>query len=285
MSISSITSNINRFEKDIANLEKQKYSEFDKEIRVSKNIDSLTDQANKTTSQSTLKSKLNQIRIKQTELSRIEKKKADLSKKIADKNTQLRKYQIDLTKEQTKERKKTEKEQLDFQRNLNREIERQKQLTQETIRIQHSETPTSVTVNKEYDVFISHSSEDKDEFVRPLTVQLQGLGVKVWYDEFELKMGDSLRRKIDQGLINSRYGIVVLSSSFFKRDWTNYELDGFVNKEMNGLKVILPIWHKVSKDEVQKFSLSLADKVALNSSIYSIKEIAKEIHDLIKQYV
>jgi len=282
MSISSITSNINRLEKDIANLEKQKSSEFDKEIRVSKNIDSLTDQANKTTSQSTLKSKLSQIRTKQAELSRIEKKKAGLSKKIADKSTQLRKYQIDLTKEQTKERKKTEKEQLDFQRNLNREIERQKQLTQETMKIQHSETPQSVTVNKEYDVFISHSSEDKDEFVRPLTVELQELGLKVWYDEFELKMGDSLRRKIDQGLINSRYGIVVLSSSFFKRAWTNYELNGFVNKEMNGLKVILPIWHKVSKDEVQKFSLSLADKVALNSSIYSIKEIAKEIHDLIK---
>lgn len=282
MSISSITSNINRLEKDIANLEKQKSSEFDKEIRISKNIDSLTDQANKTTSQSTLKSKLSQIRTKQTELSRIEKKKADLSKKIADKSTQLRKYHIDLTKEQTKERKKTEKEQLDFQRNLNREIERQKQLTQETMRIQISETPQSVTVNKEYDVFISHSSEDKDEFVRPLTIELQELGIKVWYDEFELKMGDSLRRKIDQGLINSRYGIVVLSSSFFKRDWTNYELDGFVNKEMNGLKVILPIWHKVSKDEVQKFSLSLADKVALNSSIYSFKEIAKKIHDLIK---
>ena len=95
-------------------------------------------------------------------------------------------------------------------------------------------------------------------------------------------MGDSLRRSIDQGLINSRYGIVVLSSSFFKRDWTNYELDGFVNKEMNGMKVILPIWHKVSKDEVQKFSLSLADKVALNSSIYSVKEIAEEINELIK---
>ena len=127
MSISSITSNINRLEKDIANLEKQKSSEFDKEIRVSKNIDSLTDQANKTKSQSTLKSKLSQIRTKQTELGRIEKKKADFLKKIADKSTQLRKYQIDLTKEQTKERKKTEKEQLNFQRNLNREIERQKQ--------------------------------------------------------------------------------------------------------------------------------------------------------------
>tara|TARA_R110002073_G_C9442433_1_gene577449 strand:+ start:1078 stop:1920 length:843 start_codon:yes stop_codon:yes gene_type:complete len=280
MSISSITSNIDRFERDIATLEKQKSSESDKELRVLKNIDSLTDQANRTTSQSTIKSKLSQIRTKQTELGRIEKKKAEISKKLADKNKQLRKYQIDLTKEQTRERKKTEKEQLDFQRNLSREIERQKQLTHETIRIQREEIPK--TVNKEYDVFISHSSADKEEFVRPLALELQKLGLKVWYDEFELKLGDSLRRSIDQGLINSRYGIVVLSSSFFKRNWTNYELDGFVNKEMNGLKVILPIWHKVSKDEVQKFSLSLADKVALNSSIYSVKEIAEEINDLIK---
>jgi len=280
MSISSITSNIDRLERDIATLEKQKSTESDKELRVLKNIDSLTVQANRTSSQSTLKSKLNQIRTKQTELGRIEKKKADISKKLADKNKQLRKYQIDLTKEQTKERKKTEREQLDFQRNLNREIERQKQLTHETIRIQSAEIPK--IENKEYDVFISHSSADKEEFVRPLAMELQNLGLNVWYDEFELKIGDSLRRSIDQGLINSRYGIVVLSSSFFKRDWTNYELDGFVNKEMNGLKVILPIWHKVSKDEVQKFSLSLADKVALNSSIYSIKEIAEEINNLIK---
>ena len=282
MSISSITSNIDRLERDIANLEKQKSTEFDKEIRVAKNIDRLSAQANNATSQSALKSKLNQIRTKQTELGSIEKKKTDYSKKIAEKSRQLRKYQNDLNKEQIKERKKTEREQLDFHRNLNREMERQKQIAQDTIRIQHSEIPKFETVNKDYDVFISHSSEDKDEFVRPLTIELQELGLKVWYDEFELKMGDSLRRKIDQGLINSRYGIVVLSSSFFKRDWTNYELDGFVNKEMNGLKVILPIWHKVSKDEVQKFSLSLADKVALNSSIYSVKEIAKEIHDLMK---
>jgi len=280
MSISSLTSNIDRLERDIATLEKQKSTESDKELRVLKNIDSLTDQANRTTSQSSLKSKLNQIRTKQTELGRIEKKKVDISKKLADKNKQLRKFQIDLTKEQTKERKKTEREQLSFQRDLNRELERHKQLTHETIRIQSIETPK--IENKEYDVFISHSSADKDEFVRPLASELQNLGLKVWYDEFELKVGDSLRRSIDQGLINSRYGIVVLSSSFFKRDWTNYELDGFVNKEMNGLKVILPIWHKVSKDEVQKFSLSLADKVALNSSIYSVKEIAEEINNLIK---
>jgi len=246
----------------------------------SKSIDTLTDQATKITSQSSLKSKLGQIRTKQIELGRIEKRKVDLSRKIGDKNKKLRRYQLDLSKEQVKEQKKIERDQMNFQRNLNQEVERQKYLAQRAIISQHSEIPK--IINKEYDVFISHSSEDKDELVRPLAEELKKLGLKVWYDEFELKMGDSLRRKIDQGLISSRYGIVVLSSSFFKRNWTNYELDGFVNKEMNGLKVILPIWHKVSKDEVQKFSLSLADKVALNSSIYSITEIANEINNLLK---
>ncbi len=281
MSISSITSNINRLEKDIATLEKQRATESDKEVKVLKAIDSLTNQANRASSTSTLNSKLSQIRTKQTELGRIEKKKADIAKKLSDKNTQLRKYQINLTKEQEKERKKIEREQLDFQRNLNYELERQKRLTSETIRIQTTETIN--IPQKEYDVFISHSSEDKEDFVRPLANELQNIGIKVWYDEFELKLGDSLRRSIDHGLINSKYGIIVLSTSFFKRNWTQYELDGFVNREMNGLKVILPIWHKVSKDEVQNFSPSLADKVALNSSIYSTKEIAEEIKKVIKQ--
>jgi hypothetical protein len=49
-------------------------------------------------------------------------------------------------------------------------------------------------------LFISHASEDKEDFVRPLAETLQQLGVKVWYDEFTLKVGDSLRRKIDSGL-------------------------------------------------------------------------------------
>ena len=115
-----------------------------------------------------------------------------------------------------------------------------------------------------------------------MALELQNLGLSVWYDEFELKIGDSLRRSIDKGLLNSRYGIVVLSESFFKRNWTQYELDGFVNREMNGIKVILPIWHKVTKDQVQNFSPTLADKVALNTIMYSVKEIAEQIEGLMK---
>jgi hypothetical protein len=135
--------------------------------------------------------------------------------------------------------------------------------------------------SKKFDFFISHASEDKDSFVRPLADKLTEKGIDVWYDEFQLKIGDSLRRSIDQGLINSKFAIVVLSASFFKKNWTQYELDGLVTKEMNGVKVILPIWHKVSKDEVVSYSPSLADKMALNSSLMSLDEITKELIDLI----
>lgn len=133
-----------------------------------------------------------------------------------------------------------------------------------------------------YDVFISHASEDKDEVVRPLVTSLQSAGLKVWYDEFELKIGDSLRRKIDQGLANSRFGLVVLSPSFIGKGWTNYELDGLVTKAVTGEQVLLPIWHKLSKQEVVAFSPSLADRLARNTALHTVEEIAAEIASLIR---
>lgn len=278
MSINTVTSNIDRLEREIANLEKQKSSETDKELRISRNIDSLASQVSKSTSTSSAQSKIRQIRTKESELARIEKKKADLSKKIADKNKQLRKYKTDLGKEQEEERKRIEREQLNFQKNLSRAIENQKRMASENINLLKEDSLTTI---KKYDVFISHASEDKEYFVRPLAEELQNQGIKVWYDEFELKWGDSLRRSIDKGLANSTYGIVILSDSFFKKEWTQYELDGLVDREMNGVKVILPIWHKVTKDEVQKYSPSLANKKALNSSIFNIKEIAEELKNLL----
>jgi Uncharacterized protein containing a TIR (Toll-Interleukin 1-resistance) domain len=134
----------------------------------------------------------------------------------------------------------------------------------------------------EYDVFISHASEDKDEVVRPLAHALKEEGLRVWYDEFELRIGDSLRRKIDIGLSKSRFGIVVLSNSFIKKGWTNYELDGIITKANTGEQVVLPIWHNITKKEVVDFSPSLADKLARNTATYTVEEIAEEISELIK---
>jgi hypothetical protein len=137
-------------------------------------------------------------------------------------------------------------------------------------------------IEHEFDVFISHASEDKDDVVRPLAQALQAGGLRVWYDEFELRIGDSLRRKIDKGLGSSRFGVVVLSGSFFGKGWTNYELDGLVTRSVSGEQVILPVWHNVSKQQVMRYSASLADKVARNTASQTPEEIAREIIELIR---
>lgn len=135
---------------------------------------------------------------------------------------------------------------------------------------------------KEYDVFISHASEDKNEVVRPLVNALKERNLNVWYDEFELKMGDSLRQKIDKGVANSKFGIVILSKNFIKKGWTNYELDGLITRSISNQQILLPIWHNITKQEVIDYSPSLADKVARSTGTNTIEEIAEEIAEIIK---
>lgn len=142
--------------------------------------------------------------------------------------------------------------------------------------------PEVQTENATYDVFISHASEDKEAIVRSLTTALMGHGLKVWYDEFTLRIGDSLRQKIDRGLATSRVGLVVLSPDFIAKGWTNYELDGIVTRTVSGEQILLPIWHNITKQQVVDFSPSLADKLARSTATHTVDEIAQEISDLIQ---
>jgi len=142
--------------------------------------------------------------------------------------------------------------------------------------------PLTDSGGETHDVFISHASEDKDSFVRPLANALIANGLNVWFDEMTLRIGDSLRQKIDKGLANSKVGLVVLSPSFIKKGWTNYELDGIVTRTVSGEQVLLPIWHEITKQQVVDFSPSIADKVARSTATHTIEEIAIEIADLIK---
>ena len=129
----------------------------------------------------------------------------------------------------------------------------------------------------EYDVFISYASENKEEVVAPLADALRAGGLTVWFDDFELGIGDSLRQQIDKGIASSRFAIVVLSKAFFKKGWPNYELDGLVTRSVDGDQRILPIWHDITKDEVVSYSPSLADKIARNTTTQTVEEIADEI--------
>jgi hypothetical protein len=116
------------------------------------------------------------------------------------------------------------------------------------------------------DVFISHASEDKKTFVRPLATRLTELGLTVWYDEFSLRPGDSLRRSIDTGLSQCRHAIVVLSSKFIEKRWTNWELDGLVGLHIEASRsIIIPIWLGLSAKQIREYSPPLADIVALRA--------------------
>jgi hypothetical protein len=136
----------------------------------------------------------------------------------------------------------------------------------------------------QWEVFVSYASEDREPVAAPLAGCLAGLGLRVWFDQFELKVGDSLRERIDGGLTNSRYGIVILSKSFFSKRWPTRELNGLVQRESDGKKVILPVWHDVDEHEVRAFSPILADRIGLRVAagvpivaIDLLQEIAPEV--------
>ncbi|WP_290796511.1 toll/interleukin-1 receptor domain-containing protein [Flavihumibacter sp. UBA7668] len=137
-------------------------------------------------------------------------------------------------------------------------------------------------MEKYWDVFISHASEDKDTIVRQLADTLEKLQVKVWYDEFSLKVGDSLSRTIDDGLIKSKFGIVIISKKFLEKRWTDYEYRSLLSKEENETKVILPLWHGITQEEVKSFSLYLSDKFALDTSKMSINKLALSLIETIR---
>lgn len=260
-SIHTITENINRKAKDanaiLAKISKEK--DLKKVININRDLQR-----------------------KQEEINRLEKDKSTKSKTLADKKSKKLELQSKLGKEEEKVREKAKKDQkeiLSIQQQITREMERQKRQSLQTIDILKPIQTRSIN----YDVFVSHASEDKEEFVRDFVECLRKNGLKVWYDELTLNIGDSLRRSIDSGLSNSRFGIVVLSEAFFQKEWPQRELDGLFAREIDGNKVILPIWHKISKNEVLRYSPMIADMVALNTSNFTTAEIAEKISKRVLQ--
>lgn len=288
MSIQTLMGTINNLSKDIANLEKQYSDESKKESDKVKRINDIQRSITKNTSISSLSSKQRDITSLNNDIARITQKKADIYKKIADKKAKLNTAQEQLYKEQERERKmqedaqkKREKEYLMHQRSITEELRKQKQLLNNNI-YEFAIESNGFSSNEQYDVFISHASEDKDELVRPLaTLLTEKYNLKVWYDEFTLEWGDKLRRKIDKGLASSKYGIVVLSKNFFSKEWPQYELDALFDRQIKEDKVILPIWHKLSKDEVSRYCPTVSSILALDTFNYTIEEIAEKVNKIV----
>jgi len=279
MSVSSIQSSITSIQREIQSAQRKLTDKSKEEATKSARIANAQKSITKNTSASSRQSKLREIQSVQDDIVRIQNAKADATKVIADKTQRLHTLQQDLFKAQQKDQESAIKKLQRSQEDAT--SQQRKQFEQLTFERRSTEVSKSDDTRKEHDVFISHASEDKEDIVRSLADSLRKKGFDVWYDEFQLRIGDSLRRSIDQGLARSRFGIVVLSPAFFAKNWPQYELDGLVQKEMLGAKVILPIWHKVTKSEVIGYSPSLADKLALSTATATVDEIAAQIAEVL----
>lgn len=269
-SSSSVQSAIERIQRDIEQLHRQLTAETSKEADFTQRAHRAAEQAGRASSTSSVQMYLREADRHRRDIISAQKKRADITKRIADKTADLHREQQRLFKVQAREHKDLIT-QIDS-------FNQQARARQADVLASASESAGTA----DHDAFISHATEDKDSLARPLAEALRGAGFNVWYDEFALTVGDSLRRSIDRGLAGSRFGIVILSPAFFAKQWPQYELDGLVAKEVAGGKVILPLWHRVTKDDVLNYSPTLADRVALNTATHSLAEIVDQLTGVLR---
>lgn len=128
-----------------------------------------------------------------------------------------------------------------------------------------------------WDVFISYASEDKDTIAIPLAELLRNEGLRVWFDRFELRAGDSISQSIEIGLANSQVGVVILSQTSLRKNWTKYEIAALKQLYINFARRIVPVWKDIGPSEIKETDPGLLDFRALSTKEFSTEEIAYEI--------
>lgn len=277
MSVDYYQRSVNSLDKGIAALEKKKAEADKKYAELSSKISSTQKSITPRTSASIAASKLKQISGWESDRAKKSAESADLGKKLAEKRQKRNDANLKLQKAQQDEQKKQ-----------NREMKRMQESYESRIaQLQSMAIPSGVNISSavdeqedvQYDVFVSHAWEDKESFVEEFVQELQKLNLCVWYDKKQIKWGDSMRAKIDEGLRKSKFGVAVLSPDYIKEGkyWTKAELDGLFQLESVNGKMLLPVWHNLTKKEVMAYSPIIAGKLAMNTASMTPAEIAAEL--------
>jgi hypothetical protein len=135
----------------------------------------------------------------------------------------------------------------------------------------------------EYDVFISHASEDKEAVVDGLAQQLQVLGVDVWYDDDQIQLGDSLMDSLDEGLSESRYGVIVLSEDFIDKNWPESELKALMQRFQQDNVGIMPLRYGIPHEAIVDSYPLLSDLISRPIAPDTIQDRAQDIYNVVKQ--
>lgn len=282
MSVEQYQRAVNTLDKEIADLEKKKAVADKKSADEQKRAASIS--VSKNASAATVKSKMNEIQRHEAAARKADEESANIQKKIAEKRLKRNEAYLRLQKEQQDEQKKEQKAQQQRISNMQRlyenriaDLERQALPTISTSLTEDSESVP------EYDVFISHAWEDKGSFADEFVDELRKLGINVWYDTSQIRWGDSMRQRIDDGLKKSKFGVVILSPNYIAEGkyWTKAELDGLFQLESVRGKTLLPIWHDLTKKQVMEFSPIIANKKAMTTASMTAQEIAVELANLL----
>lgn len=296
MSLDSDRSTVTRLQKEINELQGKQADEMKKVAQATKNMNSAMTSASRASSQSMAQSHMRTVDREAKNIESAQEKAARFSADISRKMSDLTRAQERVFSGEERQRKdqaaiyeKQRRADEDARRKLRadnialaRDLVSLKAQMTAAIEAQAASTQPFVVENAEgqstpYDFFISHASADKEDFVDGLVSCAQSAGLNVWYDRSAILWGESIRQKIDEGLRRSYFGVVVLSPHFFERPWTQYELDAIVQRDLSGSGRLLPIWHRLSQDDVAKQAPSLAGRLALPTANYSTAQIVEEL--------
>ena len=281
MSLEQYQRDVNQLDKEIVSLEKKIADKNKKAADAERKASNI--RISKNASSSMVRSKQNQKQRYLDEACKAKSESAKLMSQLNQKRKKRNDKAIKLQKEEAKEHKKREAFETGLTQSYERQIESLKQQLSQSLSSQSKELSSQNSL-PEYDVFISHAWEDKEDFVDEFVSELRRRNIKVWYDTSEIIWGDSMRKRIDDGLRRSRFGVVILSPNYIaeRKYWTKAELDGLFQLESIGGKMILPIWHNLTKSQVLEYSPIIASRLAISTAMMTASDIAEELVGLLK---
>jgi hypothetical protein len=134
---------------------------------------------------------------------------------------------------------------------------------------------------EKWDVFVSYASEDRHTVAVPLRQALEKQGLQVWLDCWELAVGDSLREKINEGLSQSRFAVVILSRASLAKQWPRDEWLAVLALESPDRHRLLPVRFEVSAREVAVEFPLIADRLSLDMGQGGADRVAEAIARLV----
>lgn len=296
MSLSSARSEVVRIQKSITDLQKRSADEGKKAAEAIKKANAASSSASKASSASQAKSYYGTMERENRNAEAAQVKQAGYASDIAKKMVDLGRAQERVASGEEKERR-DQAAAAEKQRKLDEKARTALQASNEALRRDLASLQAQLTAAMEkqadstqpfavgnaegedqpYDFFISHAWADKEEFVDGLVAKADSAGLRVWYDRQVIAWGDSIRQKIEVGLARSYFGVVVLSPNFFERPWPQAELDAIVHKDLSGQGRLLPIWHRLTQDDVLRLAPTLGGRLALSTTLYSTDQIVSEL--------